>query len=138
MATKYTGGCQCGAIRYEVTGAAPRIHACHCTDCQRQSGSAFGMTMVVAEADFRLTQGEVKTITLKSDAGRTKLGGFCPQCGTRIYHKVEFRPGMISVKPGTLDDTRWLSPKIHIWTRSKQRWVEIPEGVETYETHPPT
>lgn len=136
MATKHTGGCQCGTIRFEAMGDALRIHACHCTDCQRQSGSAFGMTMVVAEANFRLTQGEVNTFTLTSDAGRTKLGGFCPKCGTRIYHKVESRPGFVSVKAGTLDDTSGLSPQLHIWTRSKQGWVAIPEGVETYETQP--
>lgn len=136
MATIYAGGCQCGAIRYEVTGAARRIYACHCTDCQRQSGGAFGMAMVVAEADFRLTRGEVNTFTLKSEAGRTKLGGFCSQCGTRIYNKTDWRPGTISVKPGTLDDTGSLQPQIHLWTRSKQGWVAIPEGVEAYETQP--
>ena len=136
MAAKYTGGCQCGAIRYEVSGAPLQIVACHCTDCQRQSGSAFGMTVVVAEADFRLTQGNEKTIALQSDAGRIKVGGFCPQCGTRIYNSTEWRPGMISVKPGTLDDTRSLQPQIHLWTSSKQEWVAIPEGVEAYETQP--
>ena len=136
MATIYTGGCQCGAIRYEVMGAARQIYACHCTDCQRQSGGAFGMAMVVAEADFRLTQGEVNTFTLKSEAGRTKLGGFCPQCGTRIYNKTDWRPGMISVKPGTLDDTGSLQPQNHLWTSSKQGWFAIPAGVEAYETQP--
>jgi hypothetical protein len=137
MGAIYHGGCQCGAIRYEVIGAARQVYACHCTDCQRQSGSAFGMTMVVAEADFQLTKGEVKTFTLRSDAGRTKLGAFCAQCGTRIFHKVEPRPGMISVKLGTLDDTGSLQPKFHLWTNSKQGWVAIPEGVEAYETQPP-
>ncbi len=94
------------------------------------------MTMVVAEADFRLTQGEVNTFMLKSDAGRMKLGGFCPQCGSRIYNKTDWRPGMISVKAGTLDDTGSLQPQIHLWTSSKHGWVAIPEGVEAYETQP--
>ncbi|MCK5363187.1 MAG: GFA family protein, partial [Gammaproteobacteria bacterium] len=66
--------------------------ACHCTDCQRQSGSAFGMTMVVGESDFRILQGKLKTFTSTSNAGRGKLGAFCPRCGTRIYHKPEVRP----------------------------------------------
>ncbi|MCZ6645012.1 MAG: GFA family protein [SAR324 cluster bacterium] len=136
MGDIYHGGCQCGAIRYELMGAALQVIACHCTDCQRQSGSAFGMTMVVAEADFRLTHGKVNTFTLKSDAGRTKLGGFCPQCGTRMYNKTDWRPGMIAVKPGTLDETGSLQPQIHLWTRNKQGWVVIPDGVEVYETQP--
>ena len=130
------GGCQCGAIRYEVVGTPVRLVVCHCTDCQRQSSSAFGMTMVVNEEDFRLIKGELKTFTSKSDAGRAKLGAFCTECGTRIYHKPEWRRGMVSVKPGTLDDTRWLKPEMHLWTCRKQPWVIIPEGVKAYEVQP--
>ncbi len=92
--------------------------------------------MVVNEKDFRLTEGELKIYASKSDAGRAKLGAFCPECGTRIYHKTEWRKGTVSVKPGTLDDTRWLKPEMHLWTRSKQTWVIIPEGVEAFETQP--
>ncbi len=130
------GGCQCEAIRYEVVGAPKRRVVCHCTDCQRQSGSAFGMTMVVNEDDFRLKKGESKTYASKSDAGRAKLGAFCPECGTRIYHKPEWRKDTVSVKPGTLDDTRWLKPEMHLWTIRKQPWVIIPEGVVAYEKQP--
>ncbi len=133
---KWTGGCQCGGIRYEVTGAPQQVVVCHCTDCQRQSGSAFGMTLVVREENFRLTQGEPKTFASKSDAGRAKLGAFCPGCGTRIFHKPEWRKGTVSVKPGTLDDTTMLKPDIHIWTGSKQPWITIPEDVEAHEKHP--
>ena len=94
------------------------------------------MTLVVNEADFRLTRGEAKTYASKSDAGRAKLGAFCPGCGTRIYHKPEWRKGTVSVKPGTLDDTSTLKPDIHIWTGSKQPWITIPEDVEAHEKHP--
>lgn len=133
---KLTGGCQCGAVRYEVVGAPKQQVACHCTSCQRQSGSAFGMTLVVSEEDFRLLSGELKTWSSKSEAGRDKLGAFCPHCGTRIYHKTGWRKGMVSVKPGTLDDTRWLKPEIHLWTSSKQPWVIIPKAVEAYDKQP--
>ncbi len=91
------------------------------------------MTMFVNEEDFRLKKGNLKTFASKSDAGRAKLGAFCPECGSRIYHKIELRKGTLSLKPGTLDDTRWLKPEMHMWTRSKQPWVLIPEGVEVYE-----
>ncbi len=133
---KWTGGCQCGGIRYEVTGAPQQVVVCHCTDCQRQSGSAFGMTLVVREENFRLTQGEPKTFASKSDAGRPKLGAFCPECGTRIYHKPEWRKGTVSVKPGTLDDTSMLKPDMHLWTSNKQTWVTIPAGVKAFEKQP--
>ncbi len=94
------------------------------------------MTLVVNEADFRLMQGELKTFASKSDTGRAKLGVFCPECGTRIYHKPEWRKGTVSVKPGTLDDTSILKPDIHIWTGGKQPWITIPEDVEAHEKHP--
>ncbi len=94
------------------------------------------MALVVKEEDFRLTQGEAKTYPSKSDAGRAKIGAFCPACGTRIYHKIEWRKGMVSVKPGTLDDTSALTPDIHIWTASKQPWITIPQDVEAHEKHP--
>ncbi len=136
MTAELRGGCQCGGIRYEVRGAPQQVVVCHCTDCQRQSGSAFGMTLVVKEENFRLTQGDLKTFASNSDAGRSKLGAFCPECGTRIYHKPEWRKGTVSVKPGTLDDTSMLKPDIHIWTGSKQPWITIPEDVEAHEKHP--
>ena len=56
--------------------------------------------------------------------------------GTRIYHKPEWRKGTVSVKPGTLDDTRSLKPDLHLWTRSREPWITIPEGVESHETQP--
>lgn len=94
------------------------------------------MTMVVAEADFRITRGAVKTFASVAESGRGKLGAFCPDCGTRIYHTAEMRPGTVSVKPGTLDDTSWLKPEMHVWTRRRQPWVTIPAGVEVCETQP--
>lgn len=136
MSAQYEGGCQCGRTRYQVIGEPRQVVVCHCTDCQRQSGSAFGMTMVVDETAFRITKGEPAFYRSVSATGRAKVGAFCPDCGTRVYHQPEWRKGTISVKPGTLDDTKWLQPTIHIWTDSKQPWVVIPEGVESYKGQP--
>jgi len=94
------------------------------------------MTLLVSEEDFQITQGEPKTYLSTSEAGRTKRGIFCPDCGTRIYHKPDWRKGMVSVKAGTLDDTSALKPDMHIWTSSRQPWVVIPDGVERHEAQP--
>jgi len=136
MATKLTGGCQCGNIRYEVIGEPQQLVVCHCTDCQKQSSSAFGMTLVVNEEEFSITQGEPKIYASKSEAGRAKTGGFCSECGNRIFHKNKVRKGKVSVKAGTLDDTSTLKPDKHIWTKSKQPWITIPEDMETHEKNP--
>ena len=78
------------------------LAVCHCRECQRQSGSAFGMSLAVPHRAFRLVSGALKSFEAVCDSGRTKTCAFCPECGTRIYHETV--NGM-SVKPGTLDDT---------------------------------
>ena len=134
--TELTGRCQCGGVAYKVTAEPDMLIVCHCTDCQKQSGSAFGLVMVVPEGGFELTRGAVKTFDGVAASGKAKQGAFCPDCGCRIYHKNEARPGKISIRAGTLDDTSGLQPQAHIWTKSKQPWVVIPEGVKTVEGQP--
>lgn len=136
MQTEYEGGCQCGAIRYRVRTDEGLLAVCHCTECQRQSGSAFGMSLIVDRDAFTLLAGVLKTFTRTSDSGRTVMGAFCPECGTRIFHEPRYLDGVVNVKPGTLDDTSWLTPSVHAWTGSKQAWLRIPEGVAAFERQP--
>lgn len=136
MGAEREGGCQCGTIRYRLSGEPRAIAACHCTDCQHQSGAAFGMSMVIERTRFELTQGQVRTFTKTADSGRKLECGFCPDCGNRIFHLPESTPDLMNVKAGTLDDTSWLVPEIHIWTRSKQPWVTIPDGARQFATNP--
>jgi hypothetical protein len=79
------GGCQCGRIRYRLDGRILGLAVCHCKECQRQSGSAFGMSLAVANDTFVLMAGELKTFSVVCDSGRIKHCTFCPDCGTRIY-----------------------------------------------------
>jgi hypothetical protein len=120
------GGCQCGSVRYRLEAEPRGLAVCHCRDCQRQSGSAFGMSLDVPRQSFRLLSGELKKFTTVCDSGRTKECAFCGSCGTRIYHQGEW--GM-SIKAGTLDDTSSFSPDAHYWTKRRQSWFQIPEGV---------
>ena len=130
------GGCQCGQVRYRFEGAPLAIAACHCTECQRQSGSAFGMSLLVPENSFQLTAGKLRDFTRSSDSGRPVRCAFCPDCGTRIYHDPTYAQGILNIKPGTLDDTSWLEPTAHVWTGSKQPWTPIPEGGRCFEKQP--
>src|SRR5262245_11006319 len=125
------GGCQCGGVRYRVEGEPLALAVCHCTECQRQTGSAFGMSLALPASGFQLLSGELKTFSVRCDSGRTKQCAFCPACGTRIYHQVA--ASALSLKPGTLDDTSWLRPKSHYWTKRRQPWVVIPEGARCIE-----
>jgi hypothetical protein len=94
------------------------------------------MSLIVPKDAFRLLSGEPKTFTRSSDSGRKVDCVFCPGCGTRIYHAATFMEGTLNIKPGTLDDTSWLAPSLHVWTKRKQPWVSIPEGVRCFEAQP--
>ena len=129
-----TGGCQCGKCRYEITAAPIVVYACHCTACQNHTGSAFSMAVLVEEAAFKLAGLEPRPIRRAADSGRTVTRLVCPECGSWIANTA--RPDGRRVRAGTLDDTSWLRPTVHFWTRSKQPWVTLPEGGQIFETQP--
>ena len=137
MKLPLTGACQCTAVRYQSTQAPKTIYACHCTECQRQSGSAFGTSMWVPRDAVSFTQGAPKQWTRTADNGRKIDCFFCPDCGTRLIHFPQHSPQMALIRPGTLDDTSGIHLAGHIWIRSKQPWFQIPADAVTYEQQPP-
>ena len=135
MSAPYAGGCQCGAVRYELRSEPSRLIACHCKECQRQSGSAFGMSMLV-QRDSLLVTGATKQFTRVADSGKPNTAVFCPECGVRIYHIPGYSDALVVLKPGTLDDTRWLRPSFFMWMKSAQGWVPVPDCVTALEEQP--
>ncbi|MGH7818888.1 MAG: GFA family protein [Candidatus Binatia bacterium] len=131
------GGCQCGAVRYRVDGTPIAIGICHCSECQCQSGSAFGMSYIVRKERFQLLRGVLKTFTRTADSGRPVVGAFCPDCGTRIYNEPRYMGGVLTLKPGTLDDTSFLQPTVEVWAARKHPWVGLPAGLRSFERQPP-
>ena len=131
-----TGGCQCGAVRYEIAAVPLETYVCHCRECRRQSASAFGISVMVPAAAFRVTQGAAREWTRPADSGNVVVCHFCPNCGSRLWHDA---PGQatISVKGGSLDEPVDLSGATHIWTVRKLEGVVIPEGAKQYPGEPP-
>jgi len=130
------GGCHCGALRYEVSGPPLMIYCCHCTNCQKITGSAFVMSATIVEASFGFTKGESKKIEWKSDAGNDRYGHFCGDCGCRIAHGQTPSIGVLSLRAGTFDDTSWVWPGGHIWLRSAQPWFQPAESDTTCDVQP--
>ncbi|MEQ8992776.1 MAG: GFA family protein [Pseudomonadales bacterium] len=124
------GGCQCGSVRYSLVGEVHALNVCHCRDCQIQSGSAFGMSLVIDPAAFRLESGSLSEFVTTADSGRQKTCAFCPLCGVRIYNATS---ALMSIKAGTLDDTSWLQPAAHYWARRRQPWLKLPKDVPVFE-----
>ena len=109
------------------------VFACHCTICQTRSGSAFGTAMRIRASGFKIIKGTLKTFQRISDRGQVFTNSFCPECGTRIHHQPSRFPDVLSLKPGTLDDTRWLVPAMHGFVRSAQKWLIIPQDATSFE-----
>ena len=129
------GGCQCGRVRYSLSGFPLVFYLCHCMECQRHTSSAFGESLRVNAADMTV-EGELAVFARVAESGARREGRFCPNCGVRIFHGTE-GSAEVNIKAGTLDDTSWLRPAGHIWTRSRQaflRWDDADALV--YETQP--
>jgi len=138
MSDRREGGCLCGGLRYALTGKPLTTVACHCSDCQRQSGGAFGLTMVVRRGDFAWTRGAPKKFVTTADSGTVKDCFICGDCGVRILNALSRMPETFNLKPGTLDDTSEVAPVMHTWVSRKQPWVPIPDGVAQFEQNPGT
>lgn len=132
----YSGGCQCGNIRYAITHEPITAYCCHCTACQQQSSSAFGVSVWFPAQAFTVIQGTLSVRKSRTQK-REKQFAFCPDCGCRIYHASADAPETFSVKGGSLDQIREITPIGHIWTRSAQPWVrKLLNGDWCHDTEP--
>jgi len=130
----HLGGCVCGAVRYQVSGAPVVATVCHCSFCRRRLASAFALLASFKEDAVTFLKGELREVEHRSDeSGRWLRMRFCPQCGTTLAHTAELRPGLMTIAAGTFDDSSWFDIDRHIWVRSKLPWVSIPPGVATYD-----
>lgn len=135
MATPHTGGCLCGAIRYEIAAPITELNSCHCRDCQRASGTGATVGARVPKSAFRLLQGTPKRYRKKSDSGRMLTRCFCGECGSPLFTE---REGMdfVNVRAGSLDDSSDLRITLNIWTRSARPWDTIDPATRQHPTQP--
>ena len=132
------GGCNCGSIRYRLGGKIMGVAACHCTNCRKQSGSAYSVNMVVKSSDMTV-EGELTRYTdSDTDSGQPVIREFCGKCGSPIRSVPEAMPQIAVVKVGTLDVPEAFAPKVHIWTRSAVPWANIPADAIRFEKGPPS
>ena len=129
MAETFDGGCDCGAVRYRLLAKPLFVHCCHCRWCQRESGSAFALNALIESDKLERIAGEPEMVRTPSESGYGQLFARCPACRVALWsHYAGAGPASAFVRVGTLDDPDRWPPDIHIFTRSKQPWVVIPEG----------
>jgi hypothetical protein len=120
-----TGGCVCGQLRYALTGAPLLAYACHCHDCQKRSGSAFTLSVVIRTADLQVS-GEVQAHRYSGPNGRELEHSSCPQCLVRVWVYALAAPDYASVRAGSFDDTSWIVPIAQSWVESAIPWAVMP------------
>ena len=122
-----TGRCQCGNITYELTGDLIATAVCHCDHCQRQSGAAFSVNLIVHESQMAVS-GDLSTFEDRGEHGDAVYvyRRFCGQCGSPIFSAMVEPAGILAVKAGTLDDKSGVKPTVEVWCDHKQPWVELP------------
>ncbi len=130
------GGCGCARVRYELSSDPVTVYACHCTDCQTATGASFALSMYVARDAIKLLLGEPELREFQLPDGRERRAFACPRCHMSLWGVRRDLPELLNLQPGTLDDTAWLRPVGHIWTRSAQPWVTLPPEDLQYEKQP--
>ncbi len=126
------GGCSCGEVRYRLKSEPMFVHCCHCLNCQRQTGSAFVVNLLIEADRVEVLSGEPHAVDVPRDDGSTQRIFRCPSCEIALFSEYT-RPEVWFVRAGTLDDPRGVEPDVHIFTRSKVGWLALPESVPAFE-----
>ena len=120
--SKVAGSCLCGSVKYESDAEPQMVAVCHCSHCQKTSGSAFSVNLAMP-ADSVHMSGKIASYEDTGTSGKPVIRMFCSKCGSSLASDVKAFPGLLLVKAGTLDDASWVKPGLEIWTESAQDWV---------------
>lgn len=132
------GGCRCGESRYRLNvEAMPPVYCCHCLTCQTWSGSAFTQQALIGAGQIEVIVGNPEVYINITASGAESVQRLCGTCHTRLWNTNSARPGVAVVRAGTLDASAGLSPRAHIWTKRKQPWLVIDDGVPSWPENAP-
>ncbi|MEQ8746847.1 GFA family protein [Pyruvatibacter sp.] len=124
--------CQCGRVTATVTGEPVGVVVCHCLDCQRRSGSVFGIGAYYPAQNVQIS-GPTTHFTRPTDIGNTFHEDFCPVCGTTLYWSSDKNPGMIGIAVGAFGDPHFAAPARSVWEQSCHDWLALPTNIEHFE-----
>ena len=137
MTETFEGGCSCGAVRFRLTARPMFTHCCHCLDCQKQTGGAFAINGIIERSCVELLEGSIEPVrvTMQPESGRPHDIYRCPECQTALWSAYGRRGVMVFVRIATLDRADELEPDVHIFTRSKVPWVQLPPGARRFDVY---
>ncbi len=134
--SKISGGFLCGSLRYTSSAEPVMVAICHCTDCQKQSGSAFSVNVGVPEASIKLTGDTARGYAVTGTSSQAVTRYFCTTCGGPTHTVPEAFQGLAVIKAGTLDDSSWVKPGVQIWCDSAQPWGVISDEIQKTPGNP--
>ena len=132
---RYTGGCLCGALRYEADGEPSLMGHCYCADCRKASGSGFIPFMGFKSGVVRFS-GATRQFACKAASGRDAVRNSCPVCGGLVFGGTVGKDTSFTIYAGSLDDPSLFRPQVAIFTRDRPEWAVIPPGLTVYEGLP--
>ena len=127
------GGCACGEIRYRLEAEPLIVHCCHCLNCQRQTGSAFVINVLIETERVALLSGDPQAVPVPRGSKMQRIWR-CPTCQIAVFSQYT-TPKLRFVRAGTLDEPWTVEPDVHIYTRSKLPWVELPESARAFRSY---
>lgn len=128
------GGCACGELRYRLRWPPLFVHCCHCLNCQRQTGSAFVINVLIESDRVELLAGAPERVPVPRSGSKRQQIYRCPECETAVWSTYT-RKSVLFVRAGTLDDPSAVEPDVHIFTRSKVPWLTLPESTPAFRTY---
>lgn len=134
--THATGGCLCGAVRFELSAEPIFQFACHCTDCQKASGGAPALGIAVPEPALTMTKGAARDYSVKGESGNEVRRSFCETCGSPLFSRPAAMPGMVIIKIGALDDPSGFKPQVDLYMASARPWHAPHEGAAPFQRGP--
>jgi hypothetical protein len=134
MSVPRKGGCACGEVRYRLTTEPLFTHCCHCLNCQRQTGSAFVINLLIETDHVEVLSGDPEPVDVPRDDGSKQRIYRCPTCQVAVFSEYGW-PEMRFVRGGTLDQPAGVTPDVHIFTRSKLPWIALPDSVPAFEVY---
>jgi hypothetical protein len=134
MSVERTGGCSCGALRYRLASEPMFVHCCHCLNCQRQTGSAFVINLLIEADRVEVLEGTPAEVEVPRDEGRPQRIFRCPNCQIAVFSEYS-SPNVRFVRGGTLDDPTTITPDVHIYARSKVGWVTLPPQTPAFDVY---
>lgn len=136
MSKSFSGGCACGAIRYDIAAESVAMLDCQCRHCQQESGTGHASHLVFPRAAAEL-RGNATQWSIEGEQGSVKTRAFCPTCGSPVSMTTSAAPDVIVIRAASLDEPQRYSPQAVLWTKSAQPWDRIDPTLPTFEKMPP-